>query len=388
MKDKLIELNTLTNDGQLYHNNMLDTIEALIPNPFVSCHAADLLELANGDILCCWFVGSDEGNADISIVMSRLNSDSNIWTVPIRISDDNNYSEQNPSLFLKDNGDIWAIYTSQGSREELGGKRFNLQYTSTIKYKESKDNGYTWGETKMLFDREGSFCRQKIQILSNGRWIFGNWFCFNDTSRNGTDTAGMQISDNRGETFRTIEVPGSRGRVHPNIVEIGNGSLLALFRSRNADNIYSSRSTNYGDTWSEPVRTELPNNNASISAIRLQSGRIAVIYNHFRANDDINKVVWPMQRCPVAIAVSEDDGKTWPIRRWIESGEGYFGIANSINNRRYEYPVIMQGTNGMLHVAYSWGDRACIKYACFNEEWITGDKLEQFSDMEFLSFKK
>lgn len=388
MKKEFIELNTLTGDGRLYHNNMLDTMEALIPNPFVSCHAADLLELANGDILCCWFAGSDEGNADISIVMSRLNADSNIWTVPVRISDDNNNSEQNPSLFLKDNGEIWAIYTSQGSREDLGGKRFNLQYTSTIRYKISTDNGYTWGETKTLFGREGSFCRQKIQVLSNGRWIFGNWFCFNDDSRNGTDTAAVQISDNKGETWKTIDIPNSQGRVHPNIVETQNGSLIALFRSRNADNIYIARSDNYGDTWSVPVRTELPNNNASISAIKLQSGKIAVIYNHFRANNDAGRVVWPMQRCPVAIAISEDGGKSWPIRRLIEAGEGYFGIANSINNRRYEYPVIMQAANGMIHVAYSWGDRVCIKYASFDEKWIIGDKLEQNSDMEFLSFKK
>jgi predicted neuraminidase len=81
MKKEWIELNTLTSDGRLYHNNLLDTIEALIPNPFVSSHAADLLELPNGDILCCWFAGSDEGNADISIVMSRLNADSKQWTV-------------------------------------------------------------------------------------------------------------------------------------------------------------------------------------------------------------------------------------------------------------------------------------------------------------------
>lgn len=387
MKKELIELNTLTKDGRLYHNNLLNTIEALIPNPFASSHAADLLELPNGDILCCWFAGSDEGSSDISIVMSRLNADSNIWTTPIRISDDNNNSEQNPSLFLKDNGDIWAIYTSQGSREDLGGKRFNLQYTSMIKCKVSTDNGYTWSETKTLFDREGSFCRQKIQVLSNGRWIFGNWICFDDTSRNGTDIAVMQISDNKGETWRAVEVPNSKGRVHPNVVEIGGGSLIAMFRSRNADNIYIARSTDYGDTWTEPVRTELPNNNASISAIRLQSGRIAVIYNHFRANDDANKVVWPLQRCPVAIVISEDEGKTWPIRRLIESGEGFFGSTNSINNRRYEYPVIMQGENGMLHVAYSWGDRVCIKYACFDEKWMVGEKQQQYSDMEFLSFK-
>ena len=42
-----IELPTLTRDGKLYHNNLLDSVEALIPNRFASVHAADLLELPN-----------------------------------------------------------------------------------------------------------------------------------------------------------------------------------------------------------------------------------------------------------------------------------------------------------------------------------------------------
>ena len=68
-----IEIPTLSGDGRLHHHALLDTFEALIPNaPYNSCHAADLLELQNGDLLCVWFAGSDEGNADISIVGSRL----------------------------------------------------------------------------------------------------------------------------------------------------------------------------------------------------------------------------------------------------------------------------------------------------------------------------
>ena len=57
-----VELNCLEEDGRLYHNNLLDTIEALIANQFDSVHAADLLELPDGDLLACWFAGSDEGH--------------------------------------------------------------------------------------------------------------------------------------------------------------------------------------------------------------------------------------------------------------------------------------------------------------------------------------
>ncbi len=380
MNREYINIDIMEENGKLYKNALLDTVESRIPNtPYNSCHAADLLELPNGDMLCCWFAGTDEGNADVSIVLSRLDAASSVWTNPVKISDDPTRSEQNPSLFLAPDGDIWIIYTAQTARTPDTEEGFNLQYTAEIRRKISKDNGYTWGETEVMFDRPGSFCRQKIQILSNGRWIFGNWICFRDNTRNGSDITVMQISDDSGKSWREVSVPNSQGRVHANIVETEPGRLTALFRSRFADNIYISKSEDYGDTWSEPVPTELPNNNSSISAIRLQSGAIGLVYNPVSFNDDTTRTVWPDQRCPVALAISEDGGITWPYRRIVESGEGFTGKWNDINNGRYEYPVMMQGSDGNIHVAYSWGNmkfgkRKCIKYVCADEKWIRGDK--------------
>ena len=62
MARNIIDLPTLGDDGRLYRDTALDLVESLIPNPWKSCHAPDLLELENGDLLCCWFAGSREGN--------------------------------------------------------------------------------------------------------------------------------------------------------------------------------------------------------------------------------------------------------------------------------------------------------------------------------------
>lgn len=148
-----VELNCLEEDGRLYHNNLLDTIEALIPNQFDSVHAADLLELPDGDLLACWFAGSDEGNADISIAVSRLKAGESRWSVGEIVSDDPSRSEQNPSLFLTPGGEIWLMYTAQTSRTPDDNPNFNLQYTAEIRRKISKDNGYTWGPTETMFSR-------------------------------------------------------------------------------------------------------------------------------------------------------------------------------------------------------------------------------------------
>lgn len=370
-----IELNTLQEDGRLYHNNLLDSVEALLPNQFDSVHAADLLELPNGDLLACWFAGSDEGNADISIAVSRLKAGESRWSVGEIVSDDPSRSEQNPSLFLAPNQEIWLMYTAQTSRTPEDNPNFNLQYTAEIRRKISRDNGYTWGPTETMFSRPGSFCRQKIQILSNGRWIFGNWICFPDETRNGSDITVVQISDDEGKTWRESEIPDSAGRVHANLIEMRPGKLTALFRSRFADNIYIAYSEDFGDSWTAPVRTCLPNNNSSISAVRLLSGSLALIYNPIRFNDDTGTTVWPNQRCPVTFAISDDGGKTWPYQRIIETGEGFTGTYNDINNRRYEYPVMMQSADGRIHAAYSWANRRCVKYVCVDEAWIRGEKM-------------
>ena len=375
MTRNLIEIPQLTDDGRLYHHALMDTVEALIPNaPYRSCHAADLLELENGDLLCVWFAGSSEGNADISIVGSRLKAGESQWGSPVKISDDPTRSEQNPSLFQHPNGEIWAVYTAQVARTADTPAHVSLQDTAEIRCKKTTDQGRTWGKTEVLFDEKGSFCRQTIQILSNGRWIFGNWICPAGKACTASDWTVFRISDDEGKSWRKVEMPDSAGRVHANVIELGGGKLVALMRSRFADRIYRSVSEDNGDTWSVPMRTELRNNNASISAIKLQSGAIALAYNDVAFNEEVGRTVWPEQRCPVTLAISEDGGVTWPWRRIVENGEGFVGPWNDVNNRSYEYPILMQSRSGEIHVAYSWGKRKNIKHVIVSEDWIRGER--------------
>lgn len=82
----------------------------------------------------------------------------------------------------------------------------------------------------MVFPEEGTFCRQPIQILSNGRWIFGNWICSDSASGLAGDPSAFRLSDDQGKTWRRVDMPGSHGRVHPNVVELEPGHLAAFMR--------------------------------------------------------------------------------------------------------------------------------------------------------------
>lgn len=366
--------------GSYRTNENYGYFEALIPTVTLSNHASCLLPLPNGDRLCVWFGGSDEGNADISIYQSKYSSKENKWNIARQITFDSDRSEQNPSLFKKNNGEIWLVYTAQLARKPEREELFNLQYTSEIRKKVSKDNGETWSDYEVLFSREGSFCRQPIQVLNSKRWVFPNWICFNDTSKNGTDITVVQISDDEGETWKEVEIPESQGLVHANIVEIDPGYLVALFRSRYADYIYRSVSDDNGDSWTVPERTSLKNNNSSISAIKLPSGRIAVAFNDFHVNDEKRTVIWPFERPSISVAVSDDGGITWPWKRIVEPGDGFYGTGNVRSNLRYEYPYLTLDSEGNVHITYSYRSRICIKHNMFTEGWIYGVYQEATGD--------
>ncbi|PFG04523.1 putative neuraminidase [Bacillus sp. es.034] len=368
-------MNQSIHNGKLYHDDYTNIDFSLIPpGPFSTAHAPTITKMENGDLLCAWFAGSFEGSPDISIVLSKFNHETQEWNVPEIVSQDDTRSEQNPSFFHAPDQSVWLIYTSQEGRQP--GKD-NMQFTSIIKYQKTYDNGETWMEPAVLFSQPGTFVRQAIQVLSNGRWIFSTWVCEDSEFGLTNDPTVFQVSDDEGQTWKEVRMPESNGRVHANVIELEDGQLVAFMRSRFADYIYRSESRDYGDSWTVPEPTVLPNNNASISAIKLDNGAIAIAYNANSANNpEKGKVAWPGLRNPVVVSVSEDGGNTWPIGRIIEHAEGFIGAENKTNNSQFEYPTIYQDAEGRIHLVYAYKNRICVKYNGFSVEDIYGKKRE------------
>lgn len=376
--------------GRTDHGGRAD---AYLPAPATQNHSANLMQLANGDIGCVWFGGTQEGVADISIWMSRLRAGSDTWSTPVRLSEDPTRSEQNPILFPTPTGELWLLHTAQHAGN---------QDTSEVRYRVSIDDGETWSPTQTLLPvtaAGGVFVRQPVEILDSGRWLLPVFHCVHTPGRRWVgdhDTSAVMVSDDQGRTWREVPVPDSTGCVHMNIHLVGDGSLLALFRSRWADFVYQSRSYDDGDTWTKPVPTELPNNNSSIQYTRTVDGRLALVYNHSSAAnaterrislyDEIDddglahqagdppatdprpaqegrSAFWGAPRAPLSLALSSDGGTTWPVRRDLEVGDGYCLTNNSRDglNRELSYPTIIQTADGTLHIAFTYF-RQAIKY--------------------------
>ncbi|MBR0755426.1 exo-alpha-sialidase [Bradyrhizobium jicamae] len=374
-----------------------DRFDAFIPSPCVQNHAANLMELANGDLACVWFGGTQEGMSDISVYFSRLARGAKQWSKAEKLSDDSSRSEQNPVLFPAPDGTLWLMWTAQ-----LAGN----QDTALIRRRLSHDHGKSWGPIETLFPEtrgRGTFIRQPIVVLDNGDWLLPVFYCHSLPGKkwNGDeDTSAVKISSDQGATWRDVDVPGSRGCVHMCIARVSDGSLLAMYRSRWADHIYQSRSSDHGRSWSAPVATSLPNNNSSIQFTRLANGHLALVFNNSSAanatdrrlslydeiEDNLPPVLggeaaktdgrsafWGAPRAPMTLAISTDDGRSW-TRRDVEIGDGYCLTNNSRDqtNRELSYPSVKQTSDGALHMAFTYHRRA-IKHVRVTEPWVARD---------------
>ncbi|QHM69825.1 sialidase family protein [Mixta intestinalis] len=390
---------TLPFDGQLTQvEGDPQRLMAMLPSACPQNHAANLLPLPNGDLLCVWFGGTQEGIADISIYCSRLNKGASRWSEARKLSDDPSRSEQNPVLFLAPDNVLWLLWTAQKSGN---------QDTAIVRYRQSLDMGNSWGEIGTLLDKPGTFIRQPIVVLPDGAWLLPVFYCRTQPGEKwvgNDDVSAVKISRDNGRSWQDVAVPDSVGCVHMNIVLLKDGSLLALYRSRWADHIWQSRSTDGGQSWSAPQPTELPNNNSSIQVTALANGDLALVFNAMSAEgaserrtslyDEIEDeeeeatasvsatqpvthtgrtAFWGAPRAPMTLAISKDGGRSWPWQRNLEEGDGYCMTNNSQQrlNRELSYPSIKQGLDGKLHIAWTW-HRQAIKYTCVDESWVTG----------------
>jgi len=377
----------LMNGSILPHAAERHRFDAFLPSPCVQNHAANLAFLPDGTLTCVWFGGTMEGMGDISIYMSRLVAGSAAWSEPEKMSDDPQKSEQNPLVFTAPDGKVWLIFTSQTSGNQDG---------AVVKRRISNDGGRTFGPVDILCDSPGTFVRQPIVVNRRGDWLLPVFRCVGVLGQRWTgdaDTAAVLISRNAGSSWDMVDLPGSIGAVHMNIVPCRDGRMVAFFRNRFATQILRSHSDDDGMTWSAPAPTALPNNNSSIQAVALKDGRIAIIYNHSNAltssdrrhslydeieaeegapavpaetvsaADGMPKAIWGVPRAPMSLVSSGDGGETFGVPVQLETGDGYCLTNNSKDalNREYSYPSIAEGPDGALHVAYTYYRRA-IKY--------------------------
>ena len=289
---------------------------------FPSCHASTLAFSGN-QLVVAWFGGTDEGNRDVGIWLSRQ-EDSN-WSRPVEVangieSDGSRYPCWNPVLTQLDDGPLLLFYKVGPKPSAWWGMMM-----------QSTDGGRAWNAPKRLPDGIAGPIKNKPVLLSDGRLLCGS------SSEDHGWRVHMEWTADRGQTWhRTGALNDGKkfGAIQPTILQHPRGRLQILCRSRGVGKILESWSSDGGRSWSDLEPTTLPNPNSGIDAVTLRDGRQVLVYNHTRYS-----------RSPLNVAVSPD-GQRWFTGARLETEPG-----------EYSYPAVIQGPDGLVHITYTWRRR-------------------------------
>eukprot|EP00241_Pyramimonas_parkeae_P005558 CAMPEP_0114263762 /NCGR_PEP_ID=MMETSP0058-20121206/22745_1 /TAXON_ID=36894 /ORGANISM="Pyramimonas parkeae, CCMP726" /LENGTH=348 /DNA_ID=CAMNT_0001380189 /DNA_START=151 /DNA_END=1197 /DNA_ORIENTATION=+ len=293
--------------------------------PTPACHAATLLELGGGEVLAAWFGGGAEGSSDVAIWSAARSKrqDESAWSAPRLVAKVGEEAHWNPVLFRGHEGRIWMHF-----------KVGNLIPLWRTYVTHSDDDGATWVTPRELVagDEGGRGCVKNKPLVVGGDIVCGasteeeGWNAFVDRSVDG------------GLTFQRtpdIAVEDGAGVIQPSLWESAPGQVHMLLRS-DAGHVYRSNSADGGRTWGPANSTDLPNNNSGLDVVKLAGGVLVLAMNPVSDN-------WG-GRWPLRLAVSHDNGNTWPEHLDIENHQGEFS-----------YPAIIPWMNEEgFHLAYTW----------------------------------
>ena len=374
--------------------------------PFPSCHAATLVETGRG-ILAAWFGGSREGAADVCVYTARL--EGGRWSPPRLVADGSPYPCWNPVLFRPRGGPVMLSYKVGPNPRDWWGM-----------VKTSEDEGESWSAARRLPDGLLGPIKNKPVQLPSGRIIApSSREGFLDPNNDGgalDDTVSprakvpaswgvyFEISDDGAESWRAtpmVQADAGIAAIQPSILVHSPTTLQAIGRTRNSWRLFETWSHDGGETWSRLALMSLPNCNSGTDAVTLRvedsplaggcdehgrgargtdmssntgaspvvgggiehgrgaraTARHVLVYNH----SNIEKV-----RYPLNLALSPD-GKMWFAGIEIESEPP----------GQYSYPAIIQASDGLVHVAYTWKRRR-IRHAVIDARRIEPRPIETF----------
>jgi len=352
-------------DGKFRASSAKGFEEAYLEKLFGTSHAANLVRLDNGDLLCFWFSGTWEGESNVAIVMSRLPKGSEQWSRTVEIDHQEGRSFQNPVAFQVADGRLWLLHISQPARQG--------QANAEVLYLKSDDAGQTWTNPRPLFTEPGSFIRHPPVLISKNNWLLPMYYTPSRSIIDGAEShySAVRITSDAGKSWRECGVPQSNGLVQQSILRLATGRFVGFFRSRYADFIYKDTSED-GCDWTVPAPTHLPNNNSSIQLAMLKDGSLVIAFNNNSAGVTRDKTSVSVRR-PLSIALSQDSGETWPWIRDLETGRSAGQDSGApvdiVTDDEYSYPSVLQDANGKIVIAYTYR-RETIKVVRFDEEWI------------------
>ena len=291
----------------------------LADRPTPGCHASTIEQTNGGQIVAAWFAGTDEGEDDVGIWVSRL--DSGTWSRPVEVangvmSPQRRYPCWNPVLFQPKRGPLALFFKVGPTPDQWWGEMMV-----------SGDGGRRWKDRRRLPPHVMGPIKNKPIQLDDGRVL-----CGSSSEHDGWCVHVEITSDSREwSVVGPLNDPAKIAVIQPTLLTYPDGRIQMLCRTRRERFIAQCWSRDGGKTWSEMTATALPNPNSGIDAVTLADGRQLLVFNNTQRG-----------RTPLNVATSRD-GKHWDVVLTLESQPG-----------EYSYPAVIQTSDGLVHTTYTY----------------------------------
>ena len=379
--------------GEVVHCAPEYEAEFLFPLESWHNHGSCIVECPDGTLLTCWFHGSGERKSDDVAIFGARKKPGGQWSKPFVMADTPEFPDTNCCMIIDSEKRLWLLWPTIQA---------NLWESALMKYKISTDyekmeDAPNWSVEKVLHIKPGErfpklIRRKTAEYLSDktlSSFLIGaaahnfkqaddkltrrlGWFTrahpYVDPSgrmvvglySDGFSFALTAVTDDNGASWKFSEPIVGDGNIQPSFARRKDGTLVAYMRDNGSppNRVHVAESGDVGLTWGKVYdHPELANPGAGLELANLRDGRFIVVYNDTESG-----------RHRLAVAVSNDEGNTFPIKRYLEKTEPGGG--------EFHYPSIIESKDGSLHCTYSCfvrkdGKRLkSIKYAKFNMDWI------------------
>ncbi len=356
-------------------------------------HSSSIVECPNGDLIAVWFHGSGEKGADdVQIQGSRLRKGKTSWEKPFVAADTPQVPDCNPIVFIDAQNRLWLVWiVVHGNRWEKsllkyrysedyqneGSPQWKWQDIILLKPDNQLPNqlkegfnklGYKqemWGEYALPYDKlliEAARDQHKRELGWMTRCLPLILTSGSHSGRillplysDGFNISLMGISDDAGKTWRTSQPVVGFGNIQPTLARRKDGTLLAFMRDSGMapQRVMVSESNDDGESWTVAQDTPLLNPGSSLAVTVLADGRWIMALNDTEQG-----------RHQMSIALSIDEGRTWPRHKIIEKAPP--------KQNGFGYPTVIQSRSGRVHLTYSNSQTqgATIKHTSFDPDWL------------------
>lgn len=362
-------------------------------------HSASVTELADGRLFATWFGGSREGAKDVAIYGADFDPGTQKWSEATPLITRQSTQQAlgryikklgNPVVTSLANGRLAIFYVSVS----LGGWA-----TSQLNMALSDDNGASWHSTQRLvtspFFNLSTLVKGTPHLYEDGTIALPVYH----------EMAGkfgelLRISAS-GHVLAKTRLTDGREAIQPVLLPYNEHDAIALLRDTGDEAPYTAvmtTSDTSGLDWSTAENASFANPNSALAGVVLDCGRILSVAND--TSDERNRLT---------LLVSNDRGNSWhPILRIEDDSDNGTaprrvpkeeftesllqsmtseGLNEDQQQRfldsatealctsggcryRYDYPYLIKGSDGTIHLVYTW-NKAYIKHRAFSQEWLS-----------------